>query len=133
MTVCGTMVAHKGHYLSNVFLVFIAFTNFLGVFTLLWYFVGEGVLRNHDFVSNTNSHSNLWTIFLLSFVVFFYRLWNLPTRDFFWRLMLVAQCLVVIVMEQPSPPGLPLPLWQCLQHALNHGITLWGFLTTWYL
>ena len=65
--------------------------------------------------------------------MYFYRLWSPPIWDIFWRLMSVAQCLVVIVMEQPSPPGLLLLLWRCLQHALNHSITLWGFLITWYL
>ena len=30
--------------------------------------MGEGLLRNHPFVSNTNSHSNSRTIFLLSFI-----------------------------------------------------------------
>lgn len=65
--------------------------------------------------------------------MYFYRLWSPPIRGIFWRLMSVAQCLVVIVMEQPSPPGSLLLLWRCLQHALNHGITLWGFHITWYL
>ena len=39
------------------------------MFTILWYFVGEGVLRNHPFVSNTNSRSNSRTIFLSSFML----------------------------------------------------------------